>query len=115
MLYSVASTFEYQGGKMRHHFLAPTLLLTVGTSAVPASPRTESPIINLGYAKYNGLRNETYGVDKYLGMRYAQAPLKELRFRAPRDPKPVDGIQTAKEVSPRNAALAPNKLTNDFG
>lgn len=63
------------------------------------SSRSENPVVDLTYAKYQGVRDKTYGVDKYLGMRYAEAPLGDLRFRAPQDPRLVTDIQTAQEVS----------------
>ncbi|KFY44733.1 hypothetical protein V494_01342 [Pseudogymnoascus sp. VKM F-4513 (FW-928)] len=53
-----------------------------------------TPQIDLGYARYQGVRLEA-GVDQYLGMRYAQSPLGDLRFRAPQDPPPFDSLQDA--------------------
>jgi len=58
----------------------------------------DSPIVNLGYATYQGVRLAA-GVDEYLGMRYAEAPLGKLRFRAPQDPTTVSGVQSASRVS----------------
>lgn len=57
-----------------------------------------SPVVDLGYAKYRGVRLDA-GVDQFLGMRFAQAPLGHLRFRAPQDPTPETGIQDASQVS----------------
>jgi hypothetical protein len=45
-----------------------------------------SPSVHLGYSTYRGVRL-LGGVDQFLGMRYAQAPVGELRFRAPREPE----------------------------
>lgn len=59
-----------------------------------------APVVDLGYASYRGVRLDA-GVDEYLGMRYAQAPLGDLRFRAPRKPLNVSGIQDASTVSVR--------------
>ena len=56
------------------------------------------PHVDLGYAKYQGSRVAA-GVDQYLGMRYAQPPLGDLRFRAPQDPLPSDSLQDASTVS----------------
>lgn len=58
---------------------------------------SNSPVINLGYAKYRGVRLDA-GVDQFLGMRFAQAPLGNLRFRAPQDPTPEKDIQDASQV-----------------
>jgi carboxylesterase type B len=41
------------------------------------------PIVNLGYVKYQGWVNETSGIKYFQGMRFAQAPIGELRWRAP--------------------------------
>lgn len=59
---------------------------------------TSSPTVDLGYANYRGIRSKS-GVDEYLGMRFAQAPLGDLRFRAPRDPIFQSGVQDASKVS----------------
>ncbi|KAL7956223.1 alpha/beta-hydrolase [Trichoderma compactum] len=58
-----------------------------------------SPIVDLGYAKYRGVRLDA-GVDQFLGMRFAQAPLGNLRFRAPQDPTPQKSIQDASKFGP---------------
>lgn len=44
-----------------------------------------NPVVDLGYAKYRGLRNTTYGLDYYFGIRYAVSPEGNLRWRAPED------------------------------
>jgi hypothetical protein len=59
---------------------------------------TSPPVIDLGYAKYRGVRLDA-GVDQFLGMRFAQAPLGDLRFRAPQDPTPEKDIQDASQVN----------------
>lgn len=58
---------------------------------------SNSPVIDLGYAKYRGVRLDA-GVDQFLGMRFAQAPLGNLRFRAPQDPTQEKDIQDASQV-----------------
>lgn len=57
-----------------------------------------SNVIDLGYAQYQGTRLGN-GVDQFLGMRYAKAPLGDLRFRAPEDPAVNRSIQNATKVS----------------
>ncbi|KAJ7737696.1 Alpha/Beta hydrolase protein [Mycena metata] len=54
-----------------------------------------SPIIDLGYAKYQGLVDTTTNITQFLGVRYAAAPLGDLRFRAPQPPVNVTGVQLA--------------------
>lgn len=56
-----------------------------------------TPTVDLGYATYKGTRLKT-GVDEYLGIRYAQPPVGDLRFRAPRDPLPESKPQNANKV-----------------
>ncbi|KAL7917373.1 Carboxylesterase family domain-containing protein [Trichoderma austrokoningii] len=46
---------------------------------------SDNPIVNLGYAKYRGVRNITNGLDYYFGIRYAVSPEGNLRWRAPKD------------------------------
>lgn len=74
------------------------LVSTLHALSVPKHAIREVPTIDLGYAKYQGLRLQA-GVDQFLGMRYAKAPLGSLRFRAPRDPTPQTELQDASKVS----------------
>jgi hypothetical protein len=69
--------------------------LAVGHSSRDSEPG--SPIIDLGYSKYRGVRLPG-GVDQYLWMRYAQPPVGELRFRAPREPEYKHEEQDASQV-----------------
>lgn len=55
------------------------------------------PEINLDYATYKG-HTLNHGVNQYLGMRYAAPPVKDLRWRAPRDPPVEEKVQDAGEV-----------------
>lgn len=57
-----------------------------------------SDVVDLGYAQYQGARLGN-GVDQFLGMRYAKAPLGGLRFRAPEDPAVDRSTQNATKVS----------------
>lgn len=62
------------------------------------NPRSNAdPVVDLGYAKYEGTGLGT-GVNQFLGIRYAAPPLNDLRFRAPQDPAQQDGLQEAKQV-----------------
>ncbi|UKZ80008.1 hypothetical protein TrVFT333_007772 [Trichoderma virens FT-333] len=72
-----------------------------------------SPIVDLGYAKYRGVRLDA-GVDQFLGMRFAQAPLGNLRFRAPQDPTPEESIQDAsKQFGPICVAVGQTADANN--
>lgn len=50
-----------------------------------SADENENPVVDLGYAKYRGVRNATYGLDYYFGIRYAVSPEGDLRWRAPQD------------------------------
>ncbi|KAL7911606.1 alpha/beta-hydrolase [Trichoderma velutinum] len=71
-----------------------------------------SPVVDLGYAKYRGVRLDA-GVDQFLGMRFAQAPLGNLRFRAPQDPAPVKSIQDASKFGPICVAVGQTADANN--
>ncbi|KAI6250989.1 Lipase [Erysiphe necator] len=43
-------------------------------------------IIDLGYSQYQGVKNPVAAVKYWLGIRFAAAPLADLRWRAPVDP-----------------------------
>lgn len=92
------------------------LLYLSAFAVVYGSPEVEDtlnkPLVDLGYAKYQGSRVAD-GVDQYLGMRYAQPPLGDLRFRAPQDPLPVDGLQEASSVRKRQT-FSPRRVLADL-
>lgn len=56
------------------------------------------PIIDLGYSKYRG-KALGDGTSHWLGIRYAAAPVGQLRFAAPQDPEHNTTIQAADKVS----------------
>ena len=60
--------------------------------------RAVDPLVDLGYSKYLGIALPN-GVTQWLGMRFAAAPLGELRFRAPVDPIKNATVQIADQVS----------------
>ncbi|KIL64433.1 hypothetical protein M378DRAFT_11449 [Amanita muscaria Koide BX008] len=60
----------------------------------------DTSIVDLGYARYTGIVNETTGVKHFVGIRYAEAPTGPLRWRAPRQPAPIPGIQVADTQPP---------------
>jgi hypothetical protein len=74
-----------------------TVLLAFFEVNVAAPLDRQRPMINLGYARYQGVRLAAR-VDQYLGMRYAAPPLEDLRFRAPRDPIRTSSVQDASVV-----------------
>ena len=75
------------------------LALTSIAAALPTQRNDPSNAltVDLGYAKYRGVQLEN-GVKQYLGVRYAAPPVADLRWRAPRDPLAVEGVQEASKV-----------------
>ncbi|KAG8729048.1 hypothetical protein FRC11_009632, partial [Ceratobasidium sp. 423] len=69
-------------------FSIPSILL-LALCAASASSNTAAPTVSLPYARYRGFHNSTSGLDVFLGIRYAQAPVGDLRWRAPKSPLPV--------------------------
>ncbi|KAI1336476.1 carboxylesterase [Xylariaceae sp. FL0016] len=45
-----------------------------------------APVVDLGYAQYQGYYNSTYGQNIYRGIRYAAAPVGKLRWQLPQAP-----------------------------
>ncbi|KAJ5628323.1 Carboxylesterasetype B [Penicillium lividum] len=80
---------------------------------------SQSPVVDLGYAKYHG-RSNSLGISQWLGMRYAAAPVGDLRFEEPEDPSHVTGVQQATQHGPicipvagRRNATIPSKAAED--
>ncbi|KAL2675704.1 hypothetical protein Neosp_011894 [[Neocosmospora] mangrovei] len=75
--------------------LAALTSLTLSESAaLPSS----APTVRLPLGTYQGLRNEHYGQDEFLGIPYAQPPVGDLRFASPKPiTKAFDKVQTATE------------------
>ncbi|KAF2148646.1 alpha/beta-hydrolase [Myriangium duriaei CBS 260.36] len=60
--------------------LAPVFNLV---ASVLGSDLTTSPIVDLGYAKFQGKANPNWDAISYFGLRYASPPVGQWRFRAP--------------------------------
>ncbi|KAF9557097.1 alpha/beta-hydrolase [Agrocybe pediades] len=80
----------------RLSLIATTAALLVQTNA---SPTSSTPVVNLGYAQYQGVvvqdkvTNATH--TQFLGIRYAAPPTGALRFKAPISPATTPGVQQA--------------------
>ncbi|TGO25379.1 hypothetical protein BPAE_0081g00120 [Botrytis paeoniae] len=72
------------------------LTLAACSSAAPAPTPSINTTVDLGYSKYLGTNNGN-GVTQWLGLRYAAAPLGDLRFRAPQSPAVNDTLQIANK------------------
>jgi carboxylesterase type B len=82
--------------------LITLLLATLLTSASPRFqpyPVTGVPRVDLNYTKYVG-RQLANGVNEFLGMRYAAAPLGNLRWRAPVEPRRTNSVEAALKFQP---------------
>ncbi|CAK5266629.1 unnamed protein product [Mycena citricolor] len=71
-----------------------------------ALAQVQSPVIDLGYAQYQGAVNTTTNITSLIGIRYAAPPVGDLRFRAPQPPLNTSGIQSAT-VQPNECFQAP--------
>ena len=92
-------------------FIYISVLLIAGFLGGLISARSlpKAAVVDLGYNRYQGvsLLNE---VDQYLGMRYAKAPIHDLRFRAPEDPDTNSKLLDASTVSRLHLSFQ-NRLT----
>jgi len=60
------------------------------TAFLQVGVRARSPVVSLDYATFKGASEG--GVDKFLGIPYAQPPVDNLRFRRSQPPHPLPGI-----------------------
>ncbi|KAI8626225.1 Alpha/Beta hydrolase protein [Xylariaceae sp. FL1651] len=88
--------------RIRRAFLG---LLAAGRSAFAVES-----LVDLGYTKLQGAA-EVIGITQWLGVPYAAAPLKELRFAAPIDPPPTTGIVEATQFKPICLPRSPSDFT----
>ncbi len=73
-------------------------------SNVPGAPQLLGAVVDLGYTKYQG---DTYpgGISQWLGIRYAQPPVGDLRFAAPQSITGNGTLQMAIEVRQKRPSL----------
>ncbi|KAL6359047.1 hypothetical protein LRP88_09246 [Fusarium phalaenopsidis] len=91
--------------------LAALTSLTLSESA--ALPSSAAPTVRLPLGTYQGLRNEHYAQDEFLGIPYAQPPVGPLRFASPKPiTKKFDKVQTATQyASTLSVPLASSLVT----
>ena len=89
------------------NLLSITLLLSSNADGAPtpstnsrdARSQSDSPIVDLGYARYEGTTLEA-GVNQWLGKSFAAPPLGDLRWRSPQDPVMNRTLQKADTFAP---------------
>lgn len=76
---------------------------------------SESPVVDLGYAKYRGAYSTADNISAFWGIRYAAPPLGNLRWVEPRPPIAESSVQNAT-TRPRHCLQAGNGVntTNPF-
>ncbi|KAF5374271.1 hypothetical protein D9758_004574 [Tetrapyrgos nigripes] len=89
-------------------FLLPALHIVKAAYAPPelSSPNNStvddsSLVVDLGYAKYQGVLNETSSNVRFLGIRYAKSPAGSLRWKVPQTPDAVAEVQIADTQPPK--------------
>ena len=73
------------------------------TKAIPAvsvKDPQKTTIISLADGQVQGVYNEDRSVMVYAGIPYAKAPVGDLRWKAPRDPEPWQGVLVADTFAP---------------
>ncbi|KAJ7848812.1 alpha beta-hydrolase [Mycena olivaceomarginata] len=63
--------------------------------ATPPVRAQGTPIVDLGYAQYQGAVNADNNIAHFFGIRFAAPPIGDLRFRAPQPPANISGVQLA--------------------
>ncbi|KAF7351809.1 COesterase domain-containing protein [Mycena venus] len=63
--------------------------------ATPPVRAQVTPIVDLGYAQYQGAVNTDNNIAHFFGIRFAAPPIGDLRFRAPQPPANISGMQLA--------------------
>ncbi|KAG1739930.1 Alpha/Beta hydrolase protein [Suillus paluster] len=74
-----------------------------------------APIVDLGYAQYQGSVDTATNITSFLGIRYAAAPVGDFRWAAPQPPSAISGVQQAT-TQPNECyqGLGGNSSTNPY-
>ena len=88
-----------------HHLLFLTLILLVA-NFLPTNSENQSPrVVTTKYGKLRGIihalpNKHLKSVEKFLGVPYANPPLRSNRFSPTRTPNPWAGVKTADQYRP---------------
>jgi hypothetical protein len=63
-----------------------TLSSLIATLIIGLVRAVADPLVDLGYARYQGYYDPTYGLNVFKGIRYAAPPIGRLRWQAPAAP-----------------------------
>ena len=77
-------------------FLLAVFLQVGAHPTTAATRRAGGPVVGLNYATFEGA--STGGVDKFLGIPYAQPPVGNLRFRRPQPPSALFGTTLVSNI-----------------
>ncbi|KAJ7818652.1 Alpha/Beta hydrolase protein [Mycena leptocephala] len=80
-----------------HNFLPAALIFLVWVRAVESAT---APVVDLGYAQYEGVVDTKLNITAFRGIRYAAPPTGQLRWQAPTPPSNASGIQQAYNDPP---------------
>ncbi|KAH7906676.1 Alpha/Beta hydrolase protein [Hygrophoropsis aurantiaca] len=76
---------------------ALTLLVFASLTPSLLTANSSTPIVDLGYAQYQGSVDINTNITSFLSIRYAAPPIGNLRFSAPQPPANISGVQQATE------------------
>ncbi|KAJ5519882.1 CAZyme family CE10 [Penicillium fimorum] len=92
------------------------LALTIAPAGLATPVQTPSPVVDLGYATYQGSHDNTYDLNVFKGIRYAAPPVGKLRWQAPQAPLVNrKSIQPATEQPPFCPQSGGAKLPDVYG
>lgn len=73
---------------------------TKPVAAVAVKNPEKTEVVTIADGKVQGVYNEDKSVMVYAGIPYAKAPVGELRWKAPQDPEPWEGVLVADTFAP---------------
>lgn len=86
-------------GSLQSYPIQPSSIQSGSSQPSSSKPPAQllGAVVDLGYTRYQG---DSYpnGISQWLGIRYAQPPLGDLRFAAPQNVTPNNALQMATQV-----------------